>query len=149
MTDQRPTTPRRPVPAPKAPSGGVLGRFVLPVGIFVLFAVVLQFLVRTGTEPRPDATVALGSLADPGDVYDPVKAGERLPRGFRQLLRRDAILPIYDPTFVKASQTTWSGDTLVLGIELEGDARAYPIRFLNRREMVIDSIAGIPVLVTW
>ncbi len=149
MTDHRPATKRRPVPAPRAPSGGVLGRFVLPVGIFVLFAVVLQFLVRTNTEPRPDATVALGSLADPGDVYDPVKAGERLPRGFRQLLRRDAILPIYDPTFLPAGQTTWPADTLVLGVELEGDARAYPIRFLNRREMVIDSIAGIPVLVTW
>jgi len=149
MTDQRPTVPRRPVKAPRAPSGGVFGRFVLPVGIFVLLAVVLQFLVRTGNEPRPDATVALGSLANPGAVYDPVKAGERLPRGFRQLLRRDAILPIYDPTFLSAGQTTWPEDTLVLGVELEGDARAYPIRFLNRREMVIDSIAGIPVLVTW
>ena len=149
MTDHPPTVSRRPVKAPKAPSGGVLGRFVLPVGIFVLFAVVLQFLVRTGNEPRPEATVALGSLADPGDVYDPVKAGERLPRGFRQLLRRDAILPIYDPTFLSAGQTTWPEDALVLGVELEGDARAYPIRFLNRREMVIDSIAGIPVLVTW
>jgi hypothetical protein len=29
------------------------------------------------------------------------------------------------------------------------EAKAYPVSFLNRREMVIDSINGIPILVTW
>ena len=43
----------------------------------------------------------------------------------------------------------WRDDTLVIGIEQDGDAEAYPVSFLNGREMVIDSIAGIPVLVTW
>ena len=38
---------------------------------------------------------------------------------------------------------------LVIGLELDGDAKAYPVSFLNRREMVIDWIGGTPVLVTW
>lgn len=49
--------------------------------------------------PRPEATAGLGVLADPGQTYDPVRAGEALPSGFRQVLPRDAILPIYDPAF--------------------------------------------------
>ncbi len=76
-------------------------------------------------------------------------AGEQLPGGFRQLLRRDAILPVYDPTFVPSAEQDWDDDTLVIGVELDGEAKAYPVSFLNRREMVIDRIAGIPVLVTW
>ena len=114
----------------------------------VLFAV---FRFAAGpAPPRPEATVGLGVLADPGQTYDPVRAGEALPSGFRQLLPRDAILPIYDPAFrTDAGNDAWSDDTLVIGIAFDGYAKAYPVSFLNRREMVVDSIAGIPVLVTW
>ena len=91
----------------------------------------------------------MGTLADPLSVYDPVRAGERTPARYRQLLARDAILPVYDPTFVPGQQVAWGDRTLVIGLELDGEARAYPVSFLNRREMVIDSLAGIPVLVTW
>ena len=48
-----------------------------------------------------------------------------------------------------AGATPWNDDTLVITIEQAGEAKAYPVSFLNGREMVIASIAGIPVLVTW
>jgi hypothetical protein len=86
---------------------------------------------------------------DPKQTYDPSRSGDHLPKGFRQLLARDAIRPIYDPEFVTAELNPWSDDTLVIGIEQDEDAKAYPVSFLNGREMVIDRIAGIPVLVTW
>ena len=82
-------------------------------------------------------------------MYDPVTAGEPLPDGFRQLIPRDGIRPVYDPAFVSAAASEWPPDTLVIGVAIAGDARAYPVGFLNRREMVVDRIAGIPVLVTW
>ena len=82
-------------------------------------------------------------------TYDPVAAGESTPAGFRQLLGRDDILPIYDPRFVGAAGVDWAGDSLVIGVDLEGEARAYPVGFLTRREMVIDNHRGIPTLVTW
>lgn len=94
--------------------------------------------------PAPSGTVPNGT-----ELYDPVRAGEPLPEGFRQLIPRDGIRPVYDPAFVAASASGWPDDTLVIGVAIDGDARAYPVRFLNRREMVIDRIAGIPVLVTW
>jgi len=90
-----------------------------------------------------------GPISVPDDVYDPVRAGEEVPQGFRQLLSRDAIRPVYNPTFTSASQSEWEDDTLIIGLELDGEAKAYPVSFLNRREMVNDWIAGSPVLVTW
>jgi len=86
---------------------------------------------------------------DLDDVYNPVFAGETTPPGFRQLLNRDDIFPIYDPTFVPADGVDWPEGGLVLGVDLEGEARAYPVGFLTRREMVIDNHRGIPTLVTW
>jgi len=87
--------------------------------------------------------------ADPSDVYNPVLAGERLPDGFRQLLPRDGIAPIYEPTFVDADEVGWPGPTQVIGVARGDEAKAYPVSFLNGREMVVDEIDGLPILVTW
>ncbi len=98
---------------------------------------------------RPDATEELGPLARFQDTYDPVRAGEPMPDGFRQLLFRDAITPIYDPEFGAAADSGWGEGTLVIGVDIDGEARAYPVAYLNRREMVIDEIGGTPLLVSW
>lgn len=84
-----------------------------------------------------------------GDIYDPVRAGEELPGGFRQLLARDAIKPVYDPLFLPGAEVDWPADELVIGVDLEGEARAYPVGYLNRREIVVDMHRGIPTFVTW
>ncbi len=88
-------------------------------------------------------------VPDPGSVYDPVVADEALPEGYRQLLARDAIAPVYDPSFVTADGVGWSEESLVIGVDIDGEARAYPVGFLNRREIVNDLHRGIPTLVTW
>jgi len=119
------------------------------VAIVMLLFVALLGISALGAPERPTETPALGSLVQPGSVYDPVDVGDPLPTGFRQLLPRDGILPVYDPRFVAAGDSGWSDGALVIGLELDGESRAYPVGFLNRREMVIDSLAGIPVLVTW
>ncbi len=123
------------------------------LGIVAIVVVALGLFFGLSALPdrpvRPDSVDGLGALADPGVTYDPVRAGEETPQGFRQLLARDRIAPIYDPTFVPASASEWPDDALVIGIELDGEAKAYPVSHLNSREMVIDSLAGIPILVTW
>lgn len=85
----------------------------------------------------------------PDDLFDPVAAGEDLPDGFRQLLDRDDIRPVYRPRFVTAAAARWEPEELVIGVDLEGEARAYPVSFLNRREIVVDLHRGIPTFVTW
>lgn len=102
-----------------------------------------------GDGSRTDGWPGIVDVPNPNSVYDPVRSGVPVPAGFRQLLPRDAINPVYVPTFVAASGVGWEDDALVIGVDLEGEARAYPVGFLTRREMVIDNHRGIPTLVTW
>ncbi len=90
-----------------------------------------------------------GAELPPIGLFDPVAAGEKTPSGFRQLLNRDAIFPIYRPKFLESGQVDWPDHELVIGVDLEGEARAYPVGFLNIREIVVDMHRGIPTFVTW
>jgi len=89
------------------------------------------------------------TVPDPTGSYDPVAAGEPLPDGFRQVLGRDDIRPIYQPKLVPHELVSWSDNTLVIGVDLNGEARAYPVGYLTQREIVNDDHRGIPTLVTW
>ena len=121
-----------------------MNRFVLLTGAIGLLA-----LTVWAFSPTDRSNGVAGVRASPGDVYNPVTAGEPLPDGFRQLLPRDAILPVYEPEFVSAGLVRWPGGTQVIGVVSGEEAKAYPVSFLNRREMIVDAIDGIPILVTW
>ena len=120
-------------------------------GMGIVAGVVLLLVVTSWAfgpaEPVDTGASEIG--VDPREVYNPVTAGEELPNGFRQLLPRDGIQPIYDPSFTSASGVEWPADTQVIGVSAEGEAKAYPVSVLNRHEMVNDFIAGDPILVTW
>lgn len=66
-----------------------------------------------------------------------------------RLLPRDAIAPIYRPRFVAAAEARLRPNELVLGVAINGEAKAYPITILNSREMVNDTVGGVPILATW
>ena len=40
-------------------------------------------------------------------------------------------------------------DELVIGVEIDGDARAYSIPYLSGHEIVNDTVAGRKIAVTW
>ncbi|MCZ6738658.1 MAG: DUF3179 domain-containing protein [Actinobacteria bacterium] len=63
---------------------------------------------------------------------------------------RDAIPPIDNPQFEAVSASDWIQDPEpgVL-IEIEGDARFYPLSVMTRHEIVNDEVGGIPVAVTY
>lgn len=117
----------------------------VPIAL-VAGAAVLAAVIATRLGDGPDPTLA---VADPGETYDPVLAGEPTPDGFRQLLRRDDIEPIYHPTFVTPEEIDWEPETLVVGVALAGEAKAYPVNFLNIHEMINDRVGGMPILVSW
>lgn len=48
-----------------------------------------------------------------------------------------------------AGSEEWLDEDLVVGIVVDGDARAYPVRLLSLHEIVNDTIGGRPVAVTW
>lgn len=115
---------------------------VLFVMWFALGAIGLE-----GVTPRGNEGVA--EVPNPSRVYNPVSAGEPLPKGFHQLLSRDEIRPIYAPRFLTAAEEPYPDDTLVLGVALGDEAHAYPVDVLNWREIVVDELAGTPILSTW
>lgn len=51
--------------------------------------------------------------------------------------------------FSPASENQVSADRLVIGAELNGEVRAYPIQYIGYHHQVRDSIAGKPILVTY
>lgn len=67
------------------------------------------------------------------------------------LLPPDAIPAIFDPTFLPAEQadSQYDPDELVLGVEINGDVRAYSIPHLSGHEIVNDVVGGQPIAVTW
>lgn len=86
---------------------------------------------------------------DPDLLFDPTVSGEPRPDGYRESLPRDVINPVYEPAFVDPTGVGWPGQELVIGVDIDGEARAYPVGFLTWREIVNDIHRGIPTLVTW
>jgi len=67
------------------------------------------------------------------------------------LLPKDAIRSIDDPEFYSVAEADeeYSPGEFVIGVEFDGQARAYSIPLLSSREIVNDTINGRPISVTW
>ena len=64
---------------------------------------------------------------------------------------RDGIPPLDDPKFTTFGDADgWlDGEEPVIAIEIDGDARAYPLQILIWHEIVNDVVGGVPVSVTF
>lgn len=71
------------------------------------------------------------------------------PDGVTQLLPRNRIASIDDPAFVEAAQADIPDDAWVLGVELDGQARAYSLNILNHHEIVNDQVGEKPFAAVW
>ena len=62
----------------------------------------------------------------------------------------DGIPDLRNPKFEDADEQTFMNpDDRVFGVEINGDARAYPLRIVNAHEMVNDVVGGEPVALMW
>ncbi|MGE0141435.1 MAG: DUF3179 domain-containing (seleno)protein, partial [Ilumatobacteraceae bacterium] len=62
----------------------------------------------------------------------------------------DGIPSIDEPSFVTPAAVDFLGENEpVLAVDIDGDARAYPVQILMWHEIVNDTVAGIPVAVTY
>jgi hypothetical protein len=105
----------------------------------VIAAVAIVFVVRT-----------IASLGTDSEVIVNAETGEET-YNIVSLLPPDAIPAINNPQFVQGAEadTLYHVDELVLGVEIDGDARAYSIPFLSGHEIVNDEVGGVPIAVTW
>ena len=67
------------------------------------------------------------------------------------LLPRDAIPAIDNPQFLDANEANefYDPDELIIGVEFNGEARAYSVPFLSNHEIVNDTVGGVKIAVTW
>jgi Protein of unknown function (DUF3179) len=91
--------------------------------------------LRGSSSPESDARPR--PLVDPDDII----SGGPPP---------DGIPPIDDPRFLAPGDASFLADREpVLAVEVDGDARAYPLQILTWHEIVNDEIGGVPVSVTY
>jgi hypothetical protein len=67
------------------------------------------------------------------------------------LLPKDAIPSIDRPRFysIQEADAEYEPDEVVMGVEFNGDARAYSVGLLSSHEIVNDMVGGRPIAVTW
>ena len=72
-----------------------------------------------------------------------------LPPEFQQVLPRGRIAAIDKPEFVTAEEAEISEEAWVLGVVVDGQARAYSLNLLNRHEVVNDRINDKSFAAVW
>ena len=106
-----------------------------------LVAGVIVMTGRHGIVRHPTGEV----LESDGAAFDAIEASE-----IKSILPQDAIPALIKPTYLAASEASDINDhEMVIGVVINGDARAYPLSTLSAHEIVDDDIGGQPVAVTW
>ncbi len=72
-----------------------------------------------------------------------------VPEGYVQILERGGIPAIDDPVYVPAAEAQIRDEAWVLGVVIEGQARAYSLELLNSHEVVNDSIGDTDFAAVW
>jgi len=131
-----------------------------PLPVFLGALVVLTIALAACSPPDQEqlARSATSSDPPPATASDPAPAPEASPSSsplpdyeIITLLPRDAIPAILEPEFLTAEEAEqeYEEDELVLGIEINGEARAYSIPHLSSREIVNDTVGGRRIAATW
>lgn len=67
----------------------------------------------------------------------------------QQILPRGGIPAVFEPQFVPAAEAHTPDDAWVLGVVVEGVAKAYSLNLLNRHEVVNDRSGGTDFAAVW
>ncbi len=109
--------------------------------ISVLGAAIVVVGFRHQIVPKPLPAVMQSAVPS----ADPIRADEIV-----SVIPRDAKTALVHPAYLAATQAFDIQPTEeVIGVVIDGDARAFPLATLNVHEIVDDVIGGQPVAVTW
>ena len=95
--------------------------------------------------------LAVSSLAFLALALPPFLTGQPqgVPEGYQQIIPRGNIAAIDNPQYVPAPQADIRDAAWVLGVIIDGQARAYSLDLLNRHEVVNDSIGDTNFAAVW
>ena len=71
------------------------------------------------------------------------------PDGVEQLLPRGRIAAVFEPEYVPASEAEIADDAWVLGVLIDGEAKAFSLNLLNRHEVVNDRSGETDFAAVW
>ena len=97
------------------------------------------------------AALILAACAPSSEPQSVGEEGQEPEYDIITLLPKDAIPSIDSPRFysVQEADDEYEPDEAVMGVEFNGDARAYPVGLLSNHEIVNDMVGGRPIAVTW
>ncbi len=124
---------------------------VLMAGTGIAVIVVIAIISSTQFFSSGDENVIITQIADDGIMttngQKHIIPLEKIKSGGPP---KDGIPSIDTPEFIEASQEYHVSDSdTVLGLEINGDVRAYPLSILVWHEIVNDNVGGVPVAVTY
>ncbi len=90
-----------------------------------------------------------GASSNSTDGQERTTTGSEPYHGVIQYRATDAKPAILEPEFVEADETVIASGTKVIGVFIEGEARAYPLFILNNHQVVNDEVGGIPLSASW
>jgi len=68
---------------------------------------------------------------------------------YEQIIQRGEIPAIVNPTYVTAQEASIDGNTWILGVMINDQARAYSLNLLNHHEVVNDNIDTTSFAAVW
>ena len=122
------------------------------VAVIGMGGLVAAIALLRGDQPSDKTRLVTASAYTGTGTYSAQRVDVNLqPGAMDQQLPPDAIPPIYQPAsmFIPWNEANINNQSYVMGLVINGEAKAYPVEVLNFREMVNDVVGGIPVLVTW
>lgn len=112
---------------------------LIPIGLAVLFA----GCATSSADRSPDAAIGHASsqarTATGGVPF----------HGLIQYRAKDAKVAIVDPVLLDATDAILASGTAVIGVFVNGEARAYPLFILNNHQVVNDQVGGTPLTASW
>ncbi len=126
-------------------------KYIVSIGGIGTTIVILAIISTTQFSSSVNENVIISQLLDDGVMItdgqkhiiplDKIKSGGP---------PKDGIPSIDNPEFVVASEEYHVSDSdIVIGLEINGDARAYPLSILVWHEIVNDDVGNVPVAVTY
>lgn len=135
----------------------LLSRKIFKTRVLLPWMALLALLAACSSDNSPDTGTSRSSESGSGQAAADAGSANRASTGryddYRivTLLPRDAIPAIDSPRFLSAAEADefYDPDELVLGVEFNGEARAYSVPFLSGHEIVNDTVGGVKIAVTW
>jgi len=124
---------------------------LLLIGLVFVFAIIAYSQIvgeksaLTGNGETPGTQTPLETRAD----FQEEPTNDELK--IVTLLPRDGIPAIDHPEFISAEEADneYEPSELIIGVNYDGDARAYSIPLLSKHEIVNDTVGGRKISVTW